>query len=177
MNDRKYEFLIVGSGAGGATLAKELSKGGKEVLVVEKGKHEEKLGTFRRSLGFFDTVGLTKSPRKSKEGTILWRTIMAGGSAVVSCANGTRCLEKELSELGINLDSEFAEVEQEVGLAPIAEELLSEGSERIMDASTELGYKMELMPKFINADKCKKCGNCVVGCVHGAKWTSLLSPL
>jgi len=26
MNNGKYEFLIVGSGAGGATLAKELSK-------------------------------------------------------------------------------------------------------------------------------------------------------
>ena len=40
MSDRKYDFIIAGSGAGGATLAKELSGSGKDVLVIEKGKQE-----------------------------------------------------------------------------------------------------------------------------------------
>ena len=83
MNSKKYEFLIVGSGAGGATLARELSKKAKKVLVVEKGKYEQKLGTLRGSLRFYDTNKLTKLPKKSKEGVILYRTIMAGGSTVV----------------------------------------------------------------------------------------------
>lgn len=29
------------------------------------------------------------------------------------------------------------------------------------------------MPKFIDPAKCSKCGNCVLGCVKGAKWTAL----
>ncbi|MCR4405547.1 MAG: GMC family oxidoreductase [Anaerolineae bacterium] len=173
MKGRKYEFLIVGSGAGGATLARELSKNGKEVLVVEKGRYEEKIGTFRDALRYFDANRLTKTPAKSKEGVILWRALMAGGSTVVSAGNATRCLEEELGDFGIALDEEFAEAEREMGVCPIAEELLSEGSERIMWASKELGYKMEPMPKFIDPVKCQKCGQCLLGCVKGAKWTAL----
>ena len=173
MHSKKYEFLIVGSGAGGATLARELSRSGKKVLVVERGRYEEKIGTFRDSLRYFDGNKLTKMPIKSKEGVILWRAIMAGGSTVVSSGNGTPCLEKELAGFGITLGEEFAEVEIEMKVSPIAEGLLSEGSERIMWASKELGYKMELMPKFIDPVSCKKCGQCMLGCVNGAKWTAL----
>ena len=173
MNNGKYEFLIVGSGAGGATLAKELSKKNKKVLVVEKGKYEQKIGTFQDSLRFYDGNKLTKVPKKSKEGVILYRTIMAGGSTVVSYGNATRCLEEELADFGINLDEEFAEAESEMNVLPIDRKLLSEGSEKIMWASKELGYQMELMPKFINPDKCKTCGQCSFGCAKDAKWTAL----
>lgn len=173
MNSKKYEFLIVGSGAGGATLARELSKKAKKVLVVEKGKYEQKLGTLRGSLRFYDTNKLTKLPKKSKEGVILYRTIMAGGSTVVSCGNATRCLEEELADFGINLDEEFTEAESEMNVLPIDRRLLSEGSEKIMWASKELGYQMELMPKFINPNKCKACGQCWLGCAKDAKWTAL----
>ncbi len=171
MDGRRYEFLIVGSGAGGATLARELSKRDKEVLVVERGKRE-RVGTFRDSLRFFDVTRL-RTPRQSKEGVILWRTIMAGGSTVVSCGNSTRCLEAELADFGIVLDDEFAEAEQEMHVAPIAEGLLSGGSEGIMEAAQALGYRMEPMPKFLDPIRCQKCGQCVFGCVGGAKWTAL----
>lgn len=98
---------------------------------------------------------------------------MAGGSTVVSCGNGVRSLEKELSELGIDLGFEFAEAEKELNISPVDDKLLSDGSRRIMQASRELGYPMEPMPKFINPKACKKCGQCVLGCRHKAKWTAL----
>ncbi len=172
MDNKKYEFLIVGSGAGGATLARELSKRGKEVLVVERGKHEKKIGTFRDALRYFDVNKYTKTPAKSKEGAIMWRTFMAGGSTIVSAGNATRCLEEELSEFGVTLDEEFAEAEKEMGVSTIDEELLSECSQRIRWASEELGYRMELMSKFIDSSKCKKCALCALGCAQGAKWTA-----
>ncbi|MFP3896254.1 MAG: FAD-dependent oxidoreductase [Anaerolineales bacterium] len=171
MDGREYEFLIVGSGAGGATLARELSKRDKEVLVVERGRRE-RIGTFRDSLRFYDATGL-RMPRQSKEGVILWRTIMAGGSTVVSCGNATPCLEGELADFGIVLDDEFVEAEQQMHVAPLAEGLLSEGSERIMEAAQGLGYKMEPMPKFLDPIRCQKCGQCVFGCASDAKWTAL----
>jgi choline dehydrogenase-like flavoprotein len=31
---------------------------------------------------------------------------------------------------------------------------------------------MDPMPKLIAADKCRKCGQCVLGCRYGAKWTA-----
>lgn len=173
MNDKIYDYLIVGSGAGGATLAKELAQRKKDVLVVETGKIEEKIGEFNIARKFYDGDHLLRIPRKSKEGVIIWRTLMAGGSTVVSCGNGIRCLEKELNELGINLQEEFDQVEKELQVAPISERLLSNGSKRIRQAATDLGINMELMPKIINPEICRKCGNCVLGCVNGAKWTAL----
>ena len=35
MRHERHDVLVIGSGAGGATLAKELSKRGKAVLVIE----------------------------------------------------------------------------------------------------------------------------------------------
>ncbi|MBC7235291.1 MAG: GMC family oxidoreductase [Chloroflexi bacterium] len=172
MRDKKYEYVIIGSGAGGSTLARELSKNGKEVLVVEKGEEEKKIGTFQDCLRYFDSTRV-KIPRKSKEGVILWRTFMAGGTTVVSCGNGVPCLEQELADLGITLGDEFAEAQKEMNIAPIAEGLLSEGSQRIIWASKELGYNMERMPKFIDPVRCQKCGQCSLGCANNAKWTAL----
>jgi len=172
MEDRTWEFLIVGSGAGGATLARELSTRGKEVLVIERGQREQRIGTLKDSLRFFDFTKV-KTPKRSQEGVILWRTLMAGGSTVASCGNGTPCLEEELADLGITLGQEFAEAAQEMEVSPIAEGLLSEGSEKIRWAASKVDCMMELMPKFIDPVRCGKCGRCVWGCTKGAKWTAL----
>ena len=68
---KNYEFLIIGSGAGGSTLACELSKRGKSVLVIEKGKRENNIGTIKDCLRYYDTSTILKTPLKSKEGVIL----------------------------------------------------------------------------------------------------------
>ncbi len=173
MDGKRYQVVIVGSGAGGATLARELSMKGKEVLVVEKGKKEEKIGTFQDCLRYFDVNPLTQMPRKSKEGVIIWRSMMVGGSTVVSCGNGVPCLERELAEHGITLEREFTELGQEMSIAPCGDQLLSEGSQTLRWAAKELGYQMDLMPKFVDSSKCEKCGCCVLGCAHDAKWTAV----
>ncbi|NJE09811.1 FAD-dependent oxidoreductase [Thermococcus sp. MAR1] len=166
------EYLIVGSGAGGATLARELSNAGKEVLIVEAGRREERLGTLRDSFGYFDMTAY-KTPSTSREGVILWRTIMAGGSTVVSCGNGTRCLQEDFKDLGIDLEIEFREAEEEMGIVPTPREVLSEASLNMLEASADLGYTMEPMPKFVDFSRCIRCGCCVFGCAQGAKWTAL----
>jgi choline dehydrogenase-like flavoprotein len=173
MDTRRYDYVVVGSGMGGATIAQELAKRGRQVLVLEKGWPEQKLGTFKDDLRYFDIDFLAQAPSKSKEGTILWRTFMAGGSTVVSCANGCRSLEPELASLGIPLGEELREIEIELAIAPIDERLLSEGSLALAAAASDLGHELQLMPKFIAADSCHKCGSCVHGCPHGAKWTAL----
>ena len=159
MMSKKYEYIIVGSGAGGATLARELSKKGKEVLVVE-------LGENRFPLPFVI--------EKSIEGVDVFTAYGAGGATVLMNANGVRCLEKELAGFGLNLDSEFKALEKELKLAPIHESLLSEnGSIRLLKICKDAGIRMERMPKFIDHTRCIRCGNCSLGCPTGAKWTAV----
>jgi choline dehydrogenase-like flavoprotein len=173
VHSKEYEFLIVGSGAGGATLARELAKRGREVIVLERGNHEARIGTFQDSLRYFDGNKLTKTPRKSKEGTILWRAFMAGGTTVVADGNQLPCLQQELARHGIDIEAELDEASDEMGVAPIDETLLGERSLRVREAASKLGYHMARMPKAIDAEKCRRCQKCPMGCPFDAKWTAL----
>lgn len=80
------EIVIVGSGTAGATLAKELAKKGKKVIVIEKGRREKNLGTMRDGLRFYEKHSL----QKSKEGIVLYGTQMVGGTSVVASGNAVR---------------------------------------------------------------------------------------
>jgi choline dehydrogenase-like flavoprotein len=164
------EFAIIGSGAGGATLAFELAKKGKKVLILERGSIVPRIGTERAAIGFYDKYGRLKS----KEGVIIYRTIMAGGTTVVSCGNGVRSLEKELNDLEINISRELDEAEKELGVAPFDLKLMGDGTKRILESAKNLGYDFVPMPKFIDFEKCLSCGNCILGCVPKAKWSALM---
>lgn len=166
------DIVIVGSGVGGASVAKELAIRGRKVLIVEKGHFFplDKIGSDLYAIRFYDKYGLWS---KSKEGVFYYRAIMVGGTSVVSCGNGVRALEDELRNLGIDLAEEFVEVEKELDIKPVPDRFLGRGTRRIMEAAGKLGFNMEPMPKFINFERCISCGNCVLGCQSDAKWTSL----
>jgi len=172
MVKNKYEYIVVGSGAGGACISYELAKNGKSVLIIEKGEFEKNLGTFKDAVRVYDGNKLVKIPKKSKEGVIIYRAFMAGGTTVVSMANGVRCLEKELMSHNIFLEDEFAEVERELDVKQIPDSLISKGGLLIKEAAQSLGYAFMNMPKFIDIEKCKSCGHCSMGCFYEAKWTS-----
>jgi choline dehydrogenase-like flavoprotein len=173
MTTRKYQFLIIGSGAGGATLARELAKKGKDVLVIERGQKHNDFGTAKTARQFYDLNSFTKMPPVTKDGVILWRAFLGGGTSVVSAGNGIRCLQHELADLGVLLEDEFTEAEAEMRISPLDNQLISNGSKKLMEASAKLGYATEPMPKFIDPTKCKACSKCTWGCRHDAKWSPL----
>jgi choline dehydrogenase-like flavoprotein len=174
MMERRFDYIIVGSGVGGATIARELSKKNNSILVIEKGEMEKSYGTFMDSARYFDVNKVTKIPKKSKEGVTIWRTFMAGGSAFVSAGNFFRCLESDFKSMGIDLSDEFLEAEKELRVAPLDDSLISEGSRAIASAAKDLGYSMEPMMKAIDPQKCIRCGLCMLGCKTGAKWTPVV---
>jgi len=165
----KAEFVVVGSGAGGATLAKELTSLGRKVVMIEKGKRPKKLGNTRNALKIYDKLGLLKS----KEGVVIYRGICAGGTTVVSAGNMVRCLQEEFLELGIDLEEAFVEAEQELQINPVPNGRIIRGSRVIKGTAQDLNLQMDPMPKCINFEKCISCGDCVLGCQHSAKWTAI----
>lgn len=173
MQDENFDVVIVGSGAGGSTLARELSQKGKKVLILERGKYEKTLGTFKDCLRYADVHKLTKIPPRSREGVILWRTFMAGGSTMISAANGTPCLEDELKDLGISISDQLSEVEEDLQVTPYHPRRVSPATREIRASAEELGFPMEPMPKFLDPKKCRRCGVCTLGCKYNAKWTAV----
>jgi len=165
----KTDIVIIGSGAGGATLAFELAKRGKKVIVLEKGAIISRIGTEKAAINFYDKHGKLKS----KEGVVIYRTIMAGGTTMVSCGNGVRSLEKELKDIGVDISKELDEAEKDLGVVPFDLNLIGNGTKRILESSKTLGYRFFPMPKFIDFNKCASCSYCILGCVPQAKWTAL----
>jgi choline dehydrogenase-like flavoprotein len=152
--------IVVGSGAGGATVAKELAKRGHEVLLIEKGPVIEEKDAFRHYANI-------------DAGVKLMRTCCLGGTTMVSGGNGMRCLQAELRSLGIDLETEFAEVERELGVQVLPDDLLGEGTVRIMEAARSLGHPVHKMPKFIDPTRCCRDGACAFGCPASARWNAV----
>lgn len=172
MENQNYQTIIVGSGAGGAALARELSKRGRPVLVLERGKVEQTVGTFADCTRYYDANAL-KIPKKSKEGVILWRTFMAGGTTMAAMGNITRCLESELAAFGLELGEELAEAEKDVAVSPLPDGRISAGGLRLREAARLLGHSFQNMTKCIDAERCISCGHCSLGCARGARWSAL----
>ncbi|MFA5096397.1 MAG: GMC family oxidoreductase [Candidatus Omnitrophota bacterium] len=162
------EIAIVGSGTAGATLAKELSKAGKKVLLIEKGARETRLGRMRDGLRFYEKHTF----QKSIDGTLLYGTNMVGGTSVVASGNALRCSQKELLDLGIDLESHFIDAERELNAAPLPDKCISPGALKLLESAEALGLGPKRIPKFINPNKCRICGHCVMGCKYNAKWSA-----
>jgi choline dehydrogenase-like flavoprotein len=152
--------IVVGSGAGGATVAKELAVLGHRVLLIEKGPEiaEKDAHLYYANV---DT------------GVKLMRTCCLGGTTMVSAGNALRCLEAELRALGIDLSAEFAEAEQELGVQELPEDLIGEGTRQLMDAALRLGFPVRKMPKFIDPLECCRDGRCSLGCPTSARWNAV----
>ena len=163
-------IIVVGSGAGGATIAREFAKLGEKVTIIEKGAFYKNIGTEISAFFFYAGHGLWY---RSIKGLIFHLAHMVGGTTVISCGNMVRSLESELNKLNINLENEFKEVEKELNIKPISEKSIGNGTRLLLNSAHDLGLKMELMPKSLNENKCIHCGRCVLGCPTGAKWSAL----
>lgn len=176
MKEIQADFVIVGSGAGGATVARELAEQGKNVLILEKG---EEPSLIKRIYMKYNEGMLINSMYEELKNLIginrnipIEYRIGIGGTTTIASANAVRSLEKELYSLGVNIKDELQEIEQELRLAPFPQNLIGKGAKKLWEASNSLGLKMEPMPKFVNFSKCNGCGKCC-GCPTGAKWTAV----
>lgn len=151
--------IVVGSGAGGGTVAKELSKNGISTTIIEKGSFTKAKHAYKH----YDVMNV---------GTEVSRTLCVGGTTVVSAGNAVRVGEVSFKKIGIDLTSEFEEIEKEIGVNVLPDSHFGEGTKRIMKAAKSLGFEVQKMPKFIDPDSCKPCGKCAFGCPKDAKWTS-----
>lgn len=167
---KKYDYIIVGSGPGGATLAKELSQKTRHILIVEYGPRFTKTG-FRATIPIY----LNKEKRllRSKDGIWIQRSRILGGSSYIAQGNAVIPPKKILKEWGINLTEELASAQKDLNVSPIPTHLVGEGTKRINKGAKSLGWEMKPTPKCVDFSKCIGCGQCMFGCPTNAKWTAL----
>jgi choline dehydrogenase-like flavoprotein len=168
----EYDAIVVGSGPGGATSARELSRAGKKVLILEMGKDHRRMGSYLTALGILGGRDMLRS----KEGMTLFRARTTGGATVIYSASAAVPPPWLASRYRIDLGPWVEEIMEETGAGILPERLMGGASLRVMETANQIGFQWEPMPKFLNPSRFEEgrcCGaNTHLGCSCGAKWTA-----
>jgi choline dehydrogenase-like flavoprotein len=174
--------IVVGSGAGGATVAREL-QGAFDVTVLEAGRPFRRLGLERATIERLRDSRVLFDPRliraafpamqvRRSGDVYLVNGIGVGGTTPMATGNGIRA-DGAIRALGIDLDPEFEQIGREIHLSTAHQARWHTTTRRLFEACAELGLDPRPIPKMTTGQAaCRHCGRCVLGCPYGAKWDS-----
>lgn len=171
---KSADVIVVGSGPGGASVARQLARAGKKVALLEYGQDYRRKSYYGTYLG-----PLTYADRRSllftEEGLNIIRPLMLGGATSMFCGSAARPPEWMKSKYGVDLDPYVDEAMAEIEIAPLPPDQRGVASTRIADAANSLGFDWYPLDKFIRPHRSSRfdCGaKCMLGCRCGAKWNA-----
>ncbi|MBU0992261.1 MAG: GMC family oxidoreductase N-terminal domain-containing protein [Proteobacteria bacterium] len=168
----KYDAIVVGSGPGGATVAKELTNNNKKVLILEWGSNAPIKGSLTQ-LALNGGIPGKNLLITDMKGMAMVRGTCTGGSSVFYCGTAFDPPYDMMKTYGIDLENEVADLKKEIPIAPLKDDLMGQGAKMMMNSALDLGYDWHKFNKFIYQDKCElNCAKCSYGCPKGAKWTA-----
>ena len=168
---KHYDAIIVGTGPGGATVARELISRNKSVLMLEWGNNAPINGTKAQTIRNMGIPG--RGVLFTNEMLTMVRGITTGGSSIYYYGTAFQPPLGMLEQYGIQIDAELDEINSELPIAPLSDDLMGPMAHRIMKSAQSLGYDWQKLPKFLDQDKCRsECFKCGYGCPHNAKWTA-----
>jgi len=177
------DVCVIGSGAGGSVAAAELSRAGRQVLIVERGGYYD-LGDYNGDeYEMLRRLSLGKGLFGTADNAFgLLAATCLGGSTVVNWCTSLRppgdVLEEWEREHGIDGASgpEFLAamdaVEGRLNVNTL-ESGHNPNNQVLADGARALGYRTETIPR--NVRGCDDCGPCVYGCARGAKQDALVT--
>ncbi|HUT52975.1 MAG TPA: GMC family oxidoreductase [bacterium] len=179
------DVCVVGSGAGGGSMAAELSEAGLEVVILEEG-------------GYYQSKEFSLDPAKAvpmlyrdagssvimgKPNIIFSEGKCVGGSTVINGGMCWRTPEKVLQrwrwELGLkeltpkHMEPYLAKVEERINAAPQSPESLGRGDMLFRQAADKLGWLIH--PNKRNQKGCTGEGICMFGCPTDKKQSVLIT--
>lgn len=167
--EREYDVIVVGSGPGGATVAREMSLRNKSVLLLERGGNVGRVGNTLSAVMMTKNFGFTLS----KEGNWVVSGVTYGGTSNLSAGCAVPPPKTVFNPHGIDLNKETAEAREDMWINKLPDELVGDANLRLVDAANNLGYNWDKVENFIDPEKCvPACSDCMLGCSKGAKWTA-----
>jgi choline dehydrogenase-like flavoprotein len=178
--DLEADVVVVGSGAGGGVVARDLAAAGAGVLVVESGPLVTEPDMPTDELTGYDRLLLQGGFAGTWDGSI----VLLAGSAVGggTLVNWSTCLPTPdairaewASEHGLDgfdgaaFDDDLAALRTDLGLAPPP--WMTPKDDAILRGSSALG--IEGSPTVRNAVDCGNCDGCTFGCRRGAKRSTM----
>jgi hypothetical protein len=138
---QKKDIIVVGSGPGGATVAKELSQRNKKVLILEWGDNAPLNGSFWQGARTLLFPGRSMLFTRQMLGLV--RGITTGGSTVHYYATSFPVPFDMLKSYGIDISEEVKELREELPVGPLKDEMVGPMSKRIMESAQDLGYSLK----------------------------------
>ncbi|MGI8799944.1 MAG: FAD-dependent monooxygenase [Pseudonocardia sp.] len=138
MRTSGFDCAVVGSGPGGATVARELARSGARVLIVERGRADPPSGRARQTLRELFVPG--RSLYRSGSVLVL-RGITLGGSSMYYFGTAWTPPYEALLPYGLDLRDDAEALRAELCPAPLPRELLGPRARRLMDSARELGRR------------------------------------
>lgn len=181
------DVVVVGSGAGGATVAAELAEAGYRVVVVEEGSYvstEEFTATPSTAIArmYRDagaSVALGVPPVLYQEGRVV------GGSTVINGGMSWRTPEAVLARWqrdhqlpaidAAAMEPFFARVERRISVGTQAPDSIGRDNELLQRGAQQLGWRV--VDNLRNQHHCPGSNNCAFGCPTGAKQSALVTYL
>ena len=175
----RADACVIGTGAGGAPVAKELAEGGMSVVMLEEGpgfttddfdaRPRNMTSRIYRDAGQTATVGNVPIILPLGRGV--------GGTTMVNSGTCFRTPDQVLEMWGerfgleelsaAELDPFYSRVEREIGVAQVTPELAGRNAEVVKRGADALGWHGDYL--FRNARGCVGSGVCAFGCPTSAK--------
>jgi len=181
------DVCIIGTGAGGATVARELARAGLSVVALEEGgayftrdftgRIKDGFKRMYRNQGMDATTGIPSIVVPSGK--------CLGGTTVVNmgtCFRTPDAVLKKWVDEGLTdyeparMAPYFDRVEEEMSVQPVKPEVMGRNGELVAEGAKRLGLHPHPIRRNVS-DACKGCGNCAYGCTESAKQSMILNAI
>jgi len=178
------DVCVIGSGCGGATVAKKLAERGHSVVIVERGGYYPESKFDQDELNMNAKLSADRGLRTSKDGgTQLLSGQNVGGASVHYWADSYRTPEDRLQlwadRYGVrghsiaDLSPAWDELTTVHNVHPATEDYYNRMNQLLRAGVKKLGWEGGPVPQARKG--CVKSGHCMQGCLYGAKQSQLVT--
>lgn len=180
----RAEVCVIGSGCGGATVAKKLAEAGHDVVIVERGGYYTERTFDQDELNMNAKLSADRSLRTSADGgTLLLSGQNVGGASVHYWADSYRTPDDRLrfwaDRYGMSghdlatLTPAWDELTETLNVHPAGEDYHNRMNQLLREGAHRLGWEGSAVPQARR--NCVRSGHCMQGCVYRAKQSQLVT--
>jgi len=166
-----YDAIIAGSGPGGASVARELARRGRRVLLLERGSAAPLQGTLKQMAGIAAVPG--KGAFIHRDASLLVSGVTVGGASAINFATAAPPPMAMFDAHDIDLAPQLAALRDELPIGQLPDALIGPLASRIRQGALARQLAWRKLDKLIRPAICRSgCWRCAYGCPFGAKWTA-----
>lgn len=160
------DCVVVGSGPGGASVARELARAGASVLVLERGRADPPSGRARQALRELFRPGRSMFRTGS---VLVLRAVTLGGSSMYYFGTAWEPPYPTLERHGLDLRADAAALAAELRPAALPPELTGPRARLLAETARGMGLDWRPVPKFVDQERLRTGGPAAFG---AARWTA-----